>query len=220
MSERTRRLLKRLARCYPCVVISGRSLSDVSHRCRDIGLAAIVGNHGLEPSPEAERYLEFGDTWSPWLRRALRAVEGISVENKRLTISVHYRRAKMKTRALAAIDAVVSRLEGVESSHGLNVVNLVPLGAPNKATALMRLKRQLECPRSLFVGDDITDEAVFEASSDDAVDLAVRIGRNSSSAARYYLKDRAETDRLLVLLLRLAGAGRTLARSGVTGRNR
>lgn len=193
-------LLKELAGRFPCVVISGRGWRDVAARCRGIPFAAIVGNHGLEPTPESARFRNLGAQWARSLRRALRDIPGVSIENKRYTVSVHYAAARARPRAIAAIDAAVARLEGVDASHGINVVNLVPVGAPNKADALIRLRARFRCRRSLFIGDDITDEDVF-AIGDEARDVGVRVGRDRASQARYYLRDRDEVDDVLRRLL-------------------
>jgi len=49
MRARTHQLLVRVTRVYPCVVISGRTLSDISRRVKRIPLCYVFGNHGLEP---------------------------------------------------------------------------------------------------------------------------------------------------------------------------
>jgi len=45
----TRRLLRQVARAYPCVVISGRARADVLRRVRGLGVLEVIGNHGSEP---------------------------------------------------------------------------------------------------------------------------------------------------------------------------
>jgi trehalose 6-phosphate phosphatase len=200
IAARTRSLLARVAAAFPCVVISGRGRRDVAARCSGIPFVAIVGNHGLEPSPEAARFRGQGAAWTRTLHRALRQVAGVSVENKGYTVSVHYRQALSKAAARRAISVAAARLSGAAVAHGIDVVNLIPVGAPDKADALRRLKRRFRCRRSLFFGDDVTDEAVFAAGSD-AVDLGVRVGRDPRSLARFYVRDREEVDQALRLLL-------------------
>ena len=49
MRPATRALLSRVAALYPCIVISGRALPDVTERVKGLGLRGVVGNHGVEP---------------------------------------------------------------------------------------------------------------------------------------------------------------------------
>ena len=54
MRPETRRLLTVAARLYPCVIISGRALDDLTRRFRGIPAWYLFGNHGLEPArPDA-----------------------------------------------------------------------------------------------------------------------------------------------------------------------
>jgi trehalose 6-phosphate phosphatase len=220
MARSTRALLAELSRHRRCAVISGRGRDDVASRCAGIPLAAIIGNHGLEPSPGLARFTGTGERWTRALRRALGKEPGIDVENKHFTVSLHYALAPSKARARRVIAAAALALDGAQLVHGVNVVNLIPAGAPDKADALRWLKRRLGCPRSLFVGDDITDEAVF-AIGDDGRDVGVRVGRAAHTLARYYLRRQSQIDQLLAELLRRVsprGSGNGARGAGVRSR--
>jgi trehalose 6-phosphate phosphatase len=71
--------------------------------------------------------------------------------------------------------------------------------------ALERERRRLRCEAALYVGDDETDEDVFSLPALSRVD--VRVGRRSSSRARYYLREQAQVDLLLEALVRLRDPG-------------
>lgn len=58
MRDRTRRLLADVARCYPCVVISGRRLDDVTRRLGRIPVWYVFGNFGHEPAAAAHQPTE------------------------------------------------------------------------------------------------------------------------------------------------------------------
>jgi trehalose 6-phosphate phosphatase len=201
MRPRTRLLLAELGRLYPCVVLSGRSRRDTANKTRSTNLKKVVGNHGLDLG-NAARYGKQASAMLPVLRRQLRAVAGIDIENKRLTIAVHYRRSRDKRAARKAIMAAIAALPvPVRLIPGKQLVNLLPGGAPGKGQALQTLRRQLRVNRALYVGDDVTDEEVFALKQRHL--LSVRIGRSKRSHASYFLRDQLEIDRLLRQLIAL-----------------
>lgn len=201
MRASTRLLLQELSRLYPCVVISGRSRADTLRKTRSIALVEVFGNHGLEPGNVAH-YAKQVSAILPQLRRQLRGVVGIDIENKRLSVSVHYRRVRDKRVALAAIRAAIAELTvPLRVIPGKQVVNLLPKGAPDKGQALSNARRTLRVDRALYVGDDITDEDVFSSRQHGL--LGVRIGQSRSSAAGYFLRNQREIDRLLKQLIAL-----------------
>jgi trehalose 6-phosphate phosphatase len=85
---------------------------------------------------------------------------------------------------------------------GKLVVNLVPAGAPNKGTALVELRKAEQADTALYVGDDVTDEDVFELEQPGRL-VGVRVGASRSSAAAYFLRHQREVDRLLGRLVTL-----------------
>jgi trehalose 6-phosphate phosphatase len=202
MHERTRLLVKRAATAFPCVVLSGRARDDLLHRLDGIPFAAVIGNHGLEPSPEQGRFERLTNRWAPILERELRGMRGVRIENKVFSMSVHFRHAPSETLARETIENVASDLPGVLVVPGIKVVNLVPEDAPDKSDALFRLKHELGCKRSLFFGDDVTDESVFE-HSDTHVDIGVRVGLSRASKATFYVRRRTEVDTVVRLLLQI-----------------
>ena len=99
-------------------------------------------------------------------------------------------------RASAALDQV-RIVTGIES------LNLVPRGLPDKGSATLRACERFQCDKALFVGDDQTDEDAF--SADPARILGVRIGRSERSGASYCLRNQLEIDLLLGRLVELHG---------------
>jgi trehalose 6-phosphate phosphatase len=201
MRKRTRALLSQLATLYPCVVISGRSRRDTRNRTKAAHLHQVIGNHGLEPGNTARFAREIASIL-PELQRLLRGVKGIDIENKRLSLAIHYRQARSRRGAREAIDRAVAELSiPVRVITGKLLVNVVPRGAPNKGQALMKLKRQLRAPKVLYVGDDVTDEDVFRLKQSGL--LTIRVGRSKASAATHFLRNQGEIDRLLKKLIEL-----------------
>ena len=201
MRVRTRRLLEMVAVRYPCVVISGRAREDVSRRV-NVPVWHISGNHGLEPWGQDAAYVPQVREWVRRLAPPLEEHAGVVIENKRYSITVHYRRAVQKRKALAAIHEQVRHLRGARVVGGNKCVSLIPVGAPHKGIALERARQLLACDRAIYVGDDETDEDAFRTTSPGQL-LSIRIGARGKSHARFRLVCQSEIDDLLRVLLAL-----------------
>lgn len=195
------RHLAAIARHLPVAILTGRSVADVTPR---LGFAPhyVVGNHGAEDAAAAPLA---GDALDGVRRRiagdpALTAA-GVVVEDKRLSLALHYRTAPDHEAALARIDAVLAGIEPALTRFGGKcVVNVVAAGLPDKGEALLDLVRRSGAGAAVFVGDDVTDEAVFRRAREPW--LTVRIGRDDPrSAAMFGLDSEAE---LVMVLARLA----------------
>lgn len=203
MRATTRRLLKRVAKLYPCIVISGRARKSVCEKLGGIPLAGVYGNHGAEADgagwhdPRIER-------WKHALESALHGLAGVWVEDKGSSLAVHYRQSARPADCRRKIAAAITRLNEARSFGGKKVVNLVADGAPNKGDAVVAARKRLGCNRVLYVGDDENDEAVFALEGNVT---AVRIGRKKRTHAAYFLRSQAEIDELLGWLARLRSAG-------------
>jgi trehalose 6-phosphate phosphatase len=208
MRARTRKLLTNLAGERPCVVISGRALPDLSPRLEGIELACRVGNHGSSwdpPRPTDVRERHRVRSWRRDLEDALDGQAGLFVEDNGVSLAVHYRRARDQTAARRKVDAAVATLAGARLVEGKCVVNVLPEEAPHKGDALAAICRRLERRAALYVGDDVTDEDVFTTRVAPRF-LTVRVGRSGRSAAGWYLRDQAEIDELLTVLVELVHA--------------
>ena len=200
MPPETRRLLRALSLLYPCVVVSGRARADVAARVAGIPLFAVVGNHGAEaghgPLDRSRRAQVCG--WVRALKRELGLVPGIDVEDKWFTIAVHYRHVRSRGAARALVIRAASALEGARVFGGHAVVNVVPCDAPDKGSAIEELLQRAGPRPVLYVGDDRTDEDVFQSPH---VDVGVRVGRTARSAAGWYVSRQTGIDELLRALI-------------------
>ena len=200
MRPSTRRLLRQVARAYPCVIISGRARADVRRRVRGLGVLEVIGNHGLEPGRATAPALRQVRRWVPLLERSLSRVPGVTVEDKGPSLAVHYRRSPAKRAARARILAAAAGLGEVRLVRGKQVVNILPRGAPHKGLALERVRARLGCKTAVYVGDDETDEDVFALGRSGRL-LGIRVRRRRGTAAAAYIRTQAEIDRLLRALL-------------------
>ena len=202
MRPQTRRLLGAVARRYPCVVISGRARHDVLKRVGGVPVWEVSGNHGLEPWGQRAAYPRQVQRWIRRLERDLASHPGVVVEDKKYSVTVHYRRARHRRQALTAINEAVRDLHDARLLGGKDALSLIPRGAPNKGAALDRARRLLACDTAIYVGDDETDEDAFRSGSRESL-LGIRIGLPGSSAAQCGLRTHEEIDDFLQVLLDL-----------------
>ena len=213
MGTRTRQLLVRLASLYPCVIISGRGRQDLLGKMAGVNVARIIGNHGAETDTIHRNSRREVQEWMDSLALEFGTLQGVWVENKGLSLAVHYRQSAQKAEARRRILAATRNLKRVRVFGGKQVVNLVVDTAPHKGAALATERKRLGCNWVLYVGDDENDEDAFAL---DGNIVPVRIGRKQRSHARYYLRTQAEIDKLLELLvlLRKSIASKEVARKG------
>ncbi len=200
------RRLARLVEKHPVAVITGRAVADVLPR---LGFEPtyVIGSHGAEDpaAPPAAPIADAMDALRRQLADARPALDGAGVmlEDKGHSLALHYRLARDREAAQAAIAAQLARLDPrLRSFGGKCVVNVVAADAPDKADALFALVERSRSASALFAGDDVNDEAVFERAP--AHWLTLRIGRDDrASQARFFLDSPAEMASLLERLLAL-----------------
>jgi trehalose 6-phosphate phosphatase len=196
-------------------IISGRTAQDVGARL-DFRPDFVVGNHGIEGVPgwegRAEYCRQLCHAWEQRLALALseRALfdPGIWIEHKTYTLSVHYRMAGNRPKAVAELLRLFATLvPAARIVGGKCVFNLVPPDAPDKGTALAGLCEASGAGSAIYVGDDVTDEDVFRLRREDW--LTVRIEHSAVSAAQFYLHHRLDMGRLIdALITRLSPTSR------------
>lgn len=203
-------LLSKLARSPKADVafISGRSLKDVRRR---VGLRGVVysGNHGLEIRGKRinftvslpSGYHQAVKKISNILKRKASSVPGAFVEDKGLSLSLHYRLADKKrvpglrSAFYAAVASFLS-CRKVRVRPGKMVLELRPAVDWDKGSAVSWiLRRQTRLPggRNIFpfyLGDDLTDRDAFRALKGKGI--TVSVGRNKRLCADYYLKNQSE----------------------------
>lgn len=224
----TAALLSTLGALVPTVLITGRGVDDLRQRIAFTPLH-LIGNHGAEGMPDTLRHslaasvsAHSGDeahrdvvvTWLaqwPAAIAASGATDGIVVEPKRYSLSIHYRQADDHDAAMRAITGAIGLLEPPPRIIGGKCVfNLLPEGAPDKGTALRTLVQYEGCEAAFFVGDDLTDEAAFQNAPSGWI--TVRVGRDEASAARYFIGQQVDIDHCLAKLIANAEAAPRIPR--------
>lgn len=220
----TRQLLQALAHQHRFTVgiISGRALADLKQRV-DIGNIVYAGNHGLEIEGPGIRFINpLAEEIKPVLRiihqalsNALHTVRGALVEDKGLSLSVHYRRVEEGEveRAKAVFERIlhVPHLSGkVKVTSGKKVHEVRPAVDWDKGKAIkLLMKRYGKGGRRsgllpIYLGDDLTDEDGFRAIERYGEGLTVFVGgETDSTMARYFLRSPGEVERFLSMLFDL-----------------
>lgn len=92
--------------------------------------------------------------------------EGITVERKRATVSVHFRKATDPAAASAMLQPLlqdIARRERLQLQPGRQVWELRPQIELDKGEVLRRLAADLRPAGIVYVGDDRTDASAFSA---------------------------------------------------------
>jgi trehalose 6-phosphate phosphatase len=202
-----REQLVELSNYAPVAIITGRSVEDLGAR---LGFKPdfIVGNHGLEGLPgwerRAEHYEAVCRAWRDQLTAALHPQglleSQVWIENKRYSLSLHYRLAQDHERVAAGLSALFGGLSPAPRIvAGKYIFNLLPEDAIHKGSALEQLIRATGAASAVYVGDDVTDEDVFRLRRNDL--LSVRVEPELGSAAPYFIEHRQEMPTLLQALI-------------------
>lgn len=198
LRPQTQALLKRLCSLYPCMVISGRARQDVASHLRGTGIRCVVGNHGGELGNTRQlRKLVAG--WKAELGPAVAGLAGVWMEDKKISLAIHYRQSPEKTKARRKILGRAGELREARLIPAKQALNVVARTAPHKGMALEARKAKLQCDTALYVGDDVTDEDVFSLPRQEGL-IGIRVGVRRSSKARFWLRQQSEIDALLQLL--------------------
>jgi trehalose 6-phosphate phosphatase len=200
LDPKVREMLCRLAATPRCslAIVSGRNRNELQTL---VGVPDIfyAGNHGLDVSGPGTLFVEPAAAargnemklLSDTLAVKLRDISGTLVENKGLTISVHYRNTNLADRD--EIKRIV-HMQLANADHpflltaGHMVHDIRPRTSWNKGSALLWIKQQLgwENAAVIYVGDDVTDEDAFAAL---AGQFTVGVGEKPDSSARWLVDD-------------------------------
>jgi trehalose 6-phosphate phosphatase len=105
-------------------------------------------------------------TLLPSVERAAALVPEAWVEDKRISVAVHYRGARdppAARRTLVSTLEPIAAAAGLEVMEGKMVLELVPADRPMKGGAVERLAREHELDAVLYAGDDVADIDAFAA---------------------------------------------------------
>lgn len=205
ITDRTRQLLHRLNEMAYLAIISGRHTADLKSH---LGFTPryLIGNHGAsglvwERALEA-RARQTCRAWKKQIRQSLEAanMSGIELEDNLFTLAFHYRHARNKRKAKTMIQEKVLQLS--PPPHiitGKSVINIVPGELPHKGDAFQKLLQMSKARSAFYIGDDDTDESIFDLALPYV--LTGRVGYKKKSRAQYFLRRQSEINKLLRIIL-------------------
>jgi trehalose-phosphatase len=197
-------------------IISGRRIADLRERLPAAPSMFFAGLHGLEIEGPGLRFAHNGvalaapgiSVLAKDLRRAVRPLPGVFVEDKTYSVVMHLRGASKADRlhAITRFNALAEPLlsEGtVRLQPGDQVLELLPNVDWAKGDAVRAIVRQIECDARetgwpVYLGDDMTDEDAFEEIGTNG--LTISVGKRPG-AASFQIDDPAAVECFLKTIL-------------------
>ena len=152
--------------------ISGRPAAEVKDMLGIDGMV-YIGNHGLERwagghsefSKNAQGYSRVIESAVKELTPLL-SIKGISIQNKGITATIHYR---LCPEPQLAEREIISAIEASPQASSLRIIKqkmaidlLPPIGA-DKGTITLALIQEYNLQGGIYLGDDVTDIDAFRA---------------------------------------------------------
>jgi trehalose 6-phosphate phosphatase len=207
-------------------IISGRALRDLKEMVHIEG-AIYAGNHGFEIEGPGLNFINpLADEIRPVLRLvmqvlsgAFETLKGVLIEDKGLTLSVHYRQAdKACTRDIKNILENIIKAPftsgKVKITKGKKVFEVRPAVNWNKGNVVQLLMKRFGGGEGkgrvlpVYLGDDLTDEDAFSYIDRHGEGISVLVGLpNRDTSARYFLESPAEVTQFLESIMEYAQRG-------------
>lgn len=176
-------------------IVTGRAMSDIRNK---VGLKNIIyaADHGMEVFYNGRYILKKGASYrkplqslAHGLRKSLANISGVIVENKGLSIAVHFRRVKatqhsiVKANIRKVLGEFISKYD-LQLTKGKMIFEIRPKNYWNKGKAVLWMWQKLASQYfPVYVGDDTTDEDAFLALL--PYGLTIRVGKATHSYAKY-----------------------------------
>ncbi|XVF58955.1 hypothetical protein PTKIN_Ptkin07bG0107900 [Pterospermum kingtungense] len=224
MSKKMRKTVRKLAKCFPTAIVSGR--------CRDkvykfVKLAELyyAGSHGMDiKGPEkrsksnkdsesvlfqpASEFLPMIDEVYKHLVEATKSTPGAKVENNKFCLSVHFRCVEEKKWSELAqqVRSVLKEYPKLRLTQGRKVLEIRPTIKWDKGKALEFLLESLgfaDCTDvfPVYIGDDRTDEDAFKILRDRGQGFGILVSKfPKDTSASYSLQEPDEVSSKLIQL--------------------
>lgn len=178
------------------VIISGRKYETLGEWFEHLQVD-LIAEHGAWKKLDGADWVEtpnLSDKWKTMVKPMLESysdrIAGSFIEEKRFSLAWHYRKVEKGLGELRANELIsnlryLTREKGLQLLPGNKVIE-IKNAEINKGKAALNYIYRKEFDFILAIGDDHTDEDIFEKLPEMATTIKVS---NSFSAAKYYLTD-------------------------------
>ena len=193
------------------VLISGRDRNFLEEWFGS-GNVHLIAEHGAflkTPQREWQRMIDPDQSWktviAPVLQRYLDKCKGSFVEDKFSSLAWHYRNSSIETGFILAkelreeIRMLASHENKLQVLEGDKVIEIKRAGY-NKGIAALNFISNAEFDCIIALGDDRTDEDVFQSLPQDSITIAIGL---RTSLAKYNLRNQLEVKHFIEQLIKI-----------------
>jgi alpha,alpha-trehalase len=213
LSSAMHECLSQLSQHYLTIIISGRELANLKSHV-NIPHIFYSGNHGFEcEGPEqynltyqiGNEYIDDVNAVYQELYALFKNIKGCIVENKKFSLSVHYRLVNENLYEFISqqIDNALLNYPNLIRHYGKKVFEVHPNIQWNKGIAAAHILKQFKTKNNaivpIYIGDDITDEDAFKKLGFRGITIKVT-GEPLKTQAHYFLNSPMEVQEFLVHL--------------------
>ena len=215
VSAETKKLIMDLAKKDTVIIISGRDRHFLHDLFHDLPVHIIAEHGALIKTKESANWIlneAYEENWKDSIRPILeiyvKRCPGVFVEEKETSLAWHYRTAEDKEYALRRAQELTWQLKSfIQPELNLQIIEgnkviEVKKTAFNKGTAARAFVEKGDYDFILAIGDDTTDEDMFEALPDTS--YTIKIG-DDLSAARNHIKNQQEVFHFLKFMVSSPG---------------
>jgi trehalose 6-phosphate synthase/phosphatase len=211
VSEDTKALIMEIAKRDTVIIISGRDRYFLHELFHDLPVHIIAEHGALVKTKDSTEWVlneHYEENWKESIRPILdmyaKRCPGAFVEEKETSLAWHYRTAEDKEYALRRAQELTWQLKSfIQPELNLQIVEgnkviEVKKTAFNKGTAAKAFVEHGDYDFILAIGDDTTDEDMFEALPENA--YTIKIG-DDLSAARNHIKNQQQVYHFLKFMV-------------------
>ena len=211
VSEDVKKLILEIAKRDTVVIISGRDRHFLNENFRDLPVHIIAEHGALIKTKGNDEWVlneNYEENWKESIRPILdlyaKRCPGAFVEEKETSLAWHYRTAEDKDYADRRAQELLWQLKNfIQPELNLQVIDgnkvvEIKKTAFNKGTAARSFVENGNYDYILAIGDDTTDEDMFEALPETA--FTIKVG-DDLSAARNHIKNQKEVFHFLKFMV-------------------
>lgn len=162
-------------------IITGRTQSDIQRLLGELPLK-LIAEHGSESELTASCKTEILNILNPFAALC----NGSFIEEKKFAIAWHYRNAEsgyLKSRELLVLLKETAANHNLKILDGNNIIELIAKTA-GKGKAVKKCLEENLPDFILSIGDDVTDEEMFEELNRFEYSITIKVGNGPTAAKR------------------------------------